>query len=53
MRTMNDKIEDLIHNSAWAQHALLFIVIAGTSASQANLVLPATRSLRLSCYCCK
>ena len=51
MRTMNDKIEDLIHNSAWAQHALLFIVIAGTSASQADL--PATRSLRLSCYGCK
>ena len=29
-RTVNDKIEDYIHNNAWAQHSLLFIVIAGT-----------------------
>ena len=30
VRTVNDRVEDFIHKTAWAQHALLFIVIAGT-----------------------
>jgi len=41
VRTVNDRVEDFIHNTPWAQHALLFIVIAGTCAPSASCVLSA------------
>jgi len=41
VRTVNDRVEDFIHNTTWAQHALLFIVIAGTCAPSHGSVLSA------------